>query len=465
MNFYKKNNFIIYFLLGLTLIATLKAYSIFVYTSRDIPFNIFPYNSFVWEQFHRFTDWLIANVMSTRNPYIAAPGLSLGQTYGFLTFVILRITNFIPEYLFGISRSSYYYHVTFFFIFILDLLLLYKIFLISLKKLGAFDQSAILLFFIIFVFLNYSIWFTIDRGNTDILALTFILFLYYLNLKNSYKYDWLILTLIACLKPSNSLLLLPIFFCRGKFIFFSLVIIIINYLLPLGVYHHLNISYLFRNIIEARQMISGMTSFCNNLACGLRVFGFGTSDLLILGISLFFINILFIALIFVGSKKIRLNITYGLLILNFLIFILIKFDHQIINYYYIYSALLLVGCLLIRFSNFFETIEVEHRFFFLNFSILTTFIINDPSPDYKLPYLIPAIFYLNNYFISNNPNSNSNTNWLVLLSFILIFSFINIPIPHLGPYYTILRILGILTLYSIMFYKIFFVNFLKKNYY
>lgn len=463
MNLLRKNNFIVYLLIGLTLIATVKAYSIFIYTSRGIPLDIFPHNSFVWVKFERFTDWLIPNLMSTGNPYKTWPGISLGSGSGFLTFAILRITNFLPEYLFGINKSHYYLHVTFFFIFILDLILLYKIFHISLKKiLGKLNQSVILLFFIIFVFLNYSIWMTIDRGNPDILAFTFILFLYYLNLKNCYKYDWLILTLIVCLKPSNCLLLLPIFFCRGKFIFFSLVLIIINYFLPLAVYHDLNISYLLRNIIEIRPLISGLTDFCNNLACGLRIFR-GTSELLILGISLFFINILFIALIFVGSKKIRLNIIYGLFIFNFLIFILIKFDHQIINYYYAYSALLLVSCLLIRSSNFFETIRVEHRIFFLIFAILTTFIINDPSPDYKLPYLIPAIFYFNNYFISNK--FNPNLNLLVLLSFILIFSFINIPIPGLGNYFTILRILGILTLYSIMLYNIFSVNFLKKNYY
>jgi hypothetical protein len=82
-------------------------------------------------------------------------------------------------------------------------------------------------------------------------------------------------------------------------------------------------------------------------------------------------------------------------------------------------------------------------------ALFTTLLINNPSPDYRLLILMPAIplfIYIMDFYDLNLSRANY---YLIILSYNFIFSFINISIVNFFPIHTFLRFSGVFLLFII----------------
>lgn len=80
---------------------------------------------------------------------------------------------------------------------------------------------------------------------------------------------------------------------------------------------------------------------------------------------------------------------------------------------------------------------------------VATLVANDPSPDYRVIFLLP--FFISIGYILNLENLSKIYFLSLIASICLIFSFTNIYFKHYTiNYYVILRFLGILILFQIL---------------
>jgi hypothetical protein len=402
-----------------------KTLNIFIFTSRDSPFNYFPLNNYTgFDQFHRFTDWLIFTKISINEKMWGKDTeIAHGIPYGYIQ-VFINKTLF---YLVNIFKPASIYENGLFlinalFIFLnLNIIFFYFTLKVFIKLFGT--NRITYLYFLIFLLCNYPIWMLFDRGNADIYTLLLLGFLLHLNFKKIFKYDWLIIVLIASLKPSNALLLAPIIFFNFRIMIISGLILLINYFLPVLIYPNTDFNYMIDLIINTSKLLLNQTFYCNNLACGLRSIGIPVGNYKVLGIGLIYLNIFIVFLLTYFLKpKNNSKLFLIIVLINLLISISIKFYH--LNSFILGISYNFLIVLLIIYLRFFRTKinnKISNTWQVLSASIIVTLLMNDPSPDYRLTFLIPVfLFWIYNF---SNYKSNTYSKLYDIVLFSIIFGF------------------------------------------
>lgn len=374
-----------YSLIGMLIFFILKTISVMYFSSRNISLG-FPFDSYGFDPFHRFTDYLLVwSHSSLKNMYDLSDQFFNNlkpAPYGYYQFLVLKMIPF-KEY-------HYTKYINFLLILILFLYVNYKIFQTNADK-----ESQNFLLFLTFISLNYPIFFLLDRGNVDIYtALLISILVYRSTLSNTEKYDntgnALIIGIIIGFKPTFAIYIISLLMCFSyKNIFIGIFTALISYLLPIFIYGA-DLNYLFLSIVNARNSLGLPSIFCHNFACSLRAF---------------YLN-----------PNIYFSMVFSVIIFIFMTFILFR----------------------IHKSN------IIKNKFVLNLLAVTTILLvaNDPSPDYRIIFLIPFVFVI--HLIISIENLSNKSFCLLILSIIAIFSFSNIYIKSFLNYFTVLRFLGII---------------------
>jgi hypothetical protein len=315
------------------------------------------------------------------------------------------------------------------------------------------------LYFLIFLLCNYPIWMLFDRGNADIYTLLLLGLLLHLNIKKIFKYDWLIIVLIASFKPSNILFLTPIIFFNFRIMFIGALILLINYFLPFLIYPNVDLYYMFNSIIDAGKQLQNQSFFFSNLAVGLRSIGVPVGNYKILGIALIYLNIFIVFLLTYFLKpKNNSKLFLIIVLINLLISISIKFYH--LNSFILGISYNFLIVLLIIYLRFFRTKinnKISNTWQVLSASIIVTLLMNDPSPDYRLTFLIPVfLFWIYNF---SNYKSNTYSKLYEIVLFSIIFGFNSL---FFLQNITILKIICLNLLLLSLFNKRFEFSYLKN---
>jgi hypothetical protein len=372
-------------ILFMILIFIFKSLSVLYYSSRNISYG-FPFDSFGFETFHRFTDYLIIWEQSaSENIY----KLGTPAPYGFLQFLLFKILPF--------KNYSLFKYINFLFLLTLFIYINFKIF-IHRNNIKLTDS---LILFLTFIALNYPLFYLIDRGNLDIypaIILSLLVYRCITDKKNNQNlFNAILIGILICLKPSFGLFLfILIFYFPLKYIFTSISMIIFFYLVPV-VFYGADFFYIFKSIMVARGQLGLPTIFCHNALCGLRTIGLTPNVYFSFGFGILLLSYFY----YCARKTSRLN------------------DKSQILYLYLLTA------------------------------TVATLIINDPSPDYRLVFLIPFLLGIKEYFL---PALYKNFEMLIiLLCIIFIFSFSNIYFKSFSfEYFTFLRFLGVIGFFQIV---------------
>lgn len=413
---------ILIFLLLILLMFIFKTLNISIFTSRDSPFNYYPFNNYTgFDPFHRFTDWLVFTKISIKGyDEIVAGNVPYGYILVFITNTLFFLVNiFKPA---SINENALFLINAQFIFLTLNIIFFYFTLKVFIKLFST--NKITYLYFLIFLLCNYPIWMLFDRGNADIYTLLLLGLLLHLNLKKIFKYDWLIIVLIVSIKPSNFLFLAPIIFFNFRIIFISAVILLINYFLPVLIYSNIDFDYLIVSIINASKLIANQPFYCNNLACGLRSIGIPVGNYKVLGIGLIYLNIFIVFLLSYFLKpKNNSKLFLIIVLINLLISISIKFYH--LNSFILgisYNFLIVLLIIYLRFFRIKIDNKINNTWQVLSASIIVTLLMNDPSPDYRLTFLIPVFLFWIYNFSSYKLNTYSKLYEIVLFSIIFGFN-------------------------------------------
>lgn len=389
-------NKIIY--LVLSFLFVIKLLTIWYFGGRNIGLE-HPFITMYFEPFHRFTDFLmIWDIVHNDNIY----DYTNTPTYKFLSPAPY---GFIQMFLMGfpLIKSASYGAAYLYFLILVIITFFLSYFLHS--KIQCCQKIDSWIFIFSILFMSYPFGFLVDRGNTDIFALIFILSL----MITIILFDRLNLLKIICvsilasLKPVFLVYLASYYFSdKFKYFVFASFLTLISYFIPI-LFFNADYDYLLKAINDALPHISNQIKYCNSLSCTLRLF-----DLTI-------------------SKKILILFAFIYLFSSFIfdkIFLKLKDTFQKFFYYFSISTIMLL-------------------------------IFNDPSPDYRLTFLLPFFIVI----LANYHSFSFQNRLLSLFSFFLIFSFTNISIPGVPAFDTFLKFNGLI-LYNILLIRT--INNLKK---
>lgn len=276
----------------MTILAIVKLLYIFLVTMRGVALS-WPFDSYLFDPFHRFTDWLIpyrwseeTNPWKKNHPLLANLPPS---PYGPITFAYLRAGHIVG------SLAS------FFLAFFAFLYLTYRVFLTSLPVNDQNRRFLAVFLFTVLLLVFYPIHLVIDRGNADIIpaifiAGVFLVLVYSSNQKASLDVNYssvvidLLLVLAACSKPSW-LPLLALTVVSGSLKRIGLVIIatMLIYSLPF-IFQGVTIADYVTSIKGAYKILVGVSAFSHNFANGVRPFIEGpnvTVETIVRGVFLF----------------------------------------------------------------------------------------------------------------------------------------------------------------------------------
>lgn len=394
-DFFKR--FIFNSALVLLLIFLLKVFAVFYATSRDVGLS-FPYDSLVFMQEHRFTDWLIPIAYSKLDNPFDLSNVLYSQLppapYSILTFWLLRITNSLGVYQFFLILFS---------------ALVCLNYMIGKLIISENDIRFYPLAYVAILVTSYPIWLLVDRGNTELFGLLMASIFFYnvLVLKNPLV-EAISVALLASLKPSWILYLLVVVFFKPKYCIAALLISFSVYAYPI-LFLGSDWDYLYLLVVKNLPVMVGVSTFCHNLTCGLRTFSSSNA-----------------------------TVDYGFAIL---------------------SISVLVAYVAVLKSGLIKSVDIANRSAIAFIAVtFVTLLANNPSPDYRLPILFPVYIYI----ILSLRGWNSIFNKLLLLSFVLVFGFVNIPIVGLFSYYTVLRFVGVIILSIFFVYMLFSKKFIRE---
>ena len=154
-------------LTGLLIVLLTKMISVWYFSSRNISKG-FPFDSFLFNVFDRFTDYLIPYIVAGYpNVYSTPEGATLpAPPYGHLQFVLLKYLPF--------RDNLWVLYGNFLAVVILFTIVLYGIF----RFLYPQSSSERRLRFLVLLVVAYPLHFIIDRGNLDIYGAAVIAFLF-----------------------------------------------------------------------------------------------------------------------------------------------------------------------------------------------------------------------------------------------------------------------------------------------
>ncbi len=346
MQYTNKKNLVNKFLFYLIFFAILQLLIIFFSTMRGVALP-WPRNSYLFEDFHRFTDWLVPFIWSRENnPWFVEGELGVALPpvpYGPLTFMYLKL---FPD--------TFFSKIVSFFIPLCFLVYL------NFKKFKKIFQEEIdyKLYFIVYIMGFYPLHFIIDRGNADVIGACFISLIFYvllmktnLSAKQEDGMIGFLIFLAISSKPSWGLILLPFIFRNLKYsaiVAFSLACMYAYPIYSWGV----SVNDYLKCFDKALELMRGTVHFSNNASVILRY----------------------------TFLKLHLDIeSYHLRI--FLLFI---------ASYFVVTTLYIGGLICRIKNNYCYMLFTYHM-------LIGTCMLNDPSPDYRLVVflsLIPILIHM-----------------------------------------------------------------------
>lgn len=373
-------------IVGLILLL-LKMASMGYYGSRFFDIKGAPFTEIGHEGFHRFMDWILVYDVSNYKDFydILSPQYNAPPVpYSILVFWFMKI-----GWLFKSAQWYLYLSVIAAYV--------YTSYLLMANVLKYQDKEYKIFLFLALIASSYPLWYAIDRGNLDLLAV--IIF----NCIVLNEIDWkkhnltvILIALIISLKPSWGMFALLLLLYPTSIIQITTILcIIVVYILPMVIWGH-NYDYLILLIRKAYPMISGMNFLCNNITCSIRVFTGIPNDIHDKIITI--IGICSITLLFVYMKFINKKMSFHKKLIVMLISIYI-----------------------------------------------CTLLINNPSADFRL-----NIFFALVIFTFSKLKSDVyifKTDYILLfLGYIFVFGFTSIPFKNFFNYFTILRTVGVILL-------------------
>ena len=326
--------------------VAIKLFYIFLITKREgFAFNLgYPYDAYLFDPFHRFTDWLVPLAYSKiSNPWDTTSDLAKmlpPVPYGPTTFIYLKVTSFLGSFQpFLLMLLGY----------------LYFNFKILRHALIKDDISLVALIFMALLIGFYPLHYLIDRGNTVIIGAFLISFIFYIvltkfnkNLVSDKKYIWLLeflFVLLLTTKPSWGLCVFPVLFIsRSSFIriiFGSSLI----YLLPLLVMD-VTINDYLSSIKTTYAILQGTVFFSHDIVAGASILS---------------------TILFNFSLDLNYLLSYSTCLGIFLL---------VAGYFYINKS---------------KLIPKNIKFLlYLSHTLILTCLFNRPSPDYNLIILFPV---------------------------------------------------------------------------
>jgi hypothetical protein len=357
--------------------VAIKLMYIFLITKRGgSAFNLsFPFNTYLFDSFHRFTDWLVPLAYSKiSNPWDVNSELAKQLPpvpYGPSTFLYLRLTSFFG----GLFP--------FFLVLFGFLLINYKLLKRSLSN--AYPGLTEFIFIALLVGF-YPLHFLIDRGNTVIIGAFLISLIFFIILTKynddlicDKKFAWEVeffFILLLTSKPTWGLCLLPIPYISRVSFLRVMSISAVAYLIPL-VAMNVSVSDYLNSANTAYSILANTVNFSNDIIAALSV-----------------INSI--------SLKLQLNLTS-----------LLKYSLAL-GFLALLSGLFFIHKL--------ESTTPKVKFFLaLSHVLILTLLFNRPSPDYNLIIMLPAFLVVIAVLESSRSLNITDARYLAL-SFFLISS-------------------------------------------
>lgn len=365
-------------------LAIVKLLYIFFVTRRGVSLG-WPFDSYLFDPFHRFTDWLIPyrwseeiNPWKENHPLLASlPPVP----YGPITFAYLKAGHIMGAI------------ISFFLALCVFLYLSFRVFLASLPFQNKNRGFLAVFLFTVLILVFYPIHFMVDRGNTDIIAAMFIagiflMLVYASNPKNSFNENYcyvfvdILIVLAAGSKPSW-LPMLAFTMVSGslKRICLVIVAVIFIYSFPL-IFQGVALSDYIASIEGTYKIVSGVSHFSHNLTSGIRPFVEGS-----------------------------------------------KFFHttmEVVNRYvvlfgaiYSFATLVFCFCLRRKIEDFHNKVNLDILIFI--HIIICLLLFNNPSPDYRLVVLLPALAAILVFW--ENVKASLQSEYFRVRSYILIIVF------------------------------------------
>ena len=376
-------------LMGLLAVLLTKTISVWYFSSRNVSKG-FPFDSFLFNVFDRFTDYLIPYIVSGYpNIYFPPTGATLpAPPYGHLQFALLKYLPF--------RENAWVLYGNFLFLVAAFAVVLYGIF----KFLYPQSSSERGLKFLVFLIVAYPLHFIIDRGNVDIYGAVAIAMIFGLVIRKSRFSDpqiAFLLAFIISLKPSFALFAIPLILgVKLRWAIPAVCLVAFNYLVPYLFYGQ-PIDGMWKTIVGSQPYVDGAVLFCHSFQCAHKAMGinWGTSASL------------------------------ALLILSLLVLVFVRFSMRK-----------------------FERSEVF--LMSMTSTILLTLMFNIQSWDYRLTFLLPVLFARPVIFPSQHLSKISSK--ILTFSFVIALGYVNILFPNSRAYPTIARFIAISCILGLFVY-------------
>jgi len=376
-------------LAGLLAVLLAKMISVWYFSSRNISKG-FPFDSFLFNTFDRFTDYLIPYIVSGYpNIYSPPVGATLpAPPYGHIQFALLKYLPFHDNH--WVIYGNFLLVITFF------VSVLYNIFRFAYPQ----QTSESRLHFLILLVVAYPLHFIIDRGNLDIYGALAIALLFSTVIRRQHFSDpqvALLLAFLVSLKPSFGLFAVPMLLgVKLRWAIPASLLVLFNYLVP-SIFYGQPINAMWETITVSQTFTDGAVLFCHSFQCAHNAMGikWGTSVSVIL------------------------------------------------------LAIFLVGVLCLRFLMR-EHERSEIFLMLMTSTILLTLIFNLQSWDYRLTFLLPILLARPKIFPARYMSRIQSI--VLSCSFVVALGYVNILFPNSRAYPTIARCAALLFIFGLFVY-------------
>ena len=376
-------------LMGLLAVLLTKMISVWYFSSRNVSKG-FPFDSFLFNVFDRFTDYLITYIISGYpNIYFPPTGATLGAPpYGHVQFALLKYLPF--------RDNAWVLYGNFLFVVAVFTVVLSGIY----KFLYPQSSSDRRLKFLVLLVVAYPLHFIIDRGNVDIYGAVAIASIYGLVIQRSHFSDpqfAFLLAFLISLKPSFALFAIPLVLgVKLRWAIPAVFLVGFNYLVPYLFYGQ-PIDGIWISIKGAQPYVDGAVLFCHSFQCA---------------------N---------GAMGIKMGTTVSLAILVVLV-----------------SALLVTRFIMRRFER------SEVFLMLMTSTVLLSLMFNLQSWDYRLTFLLPILLARPVIFPSRYLSKICSK--ILSCSFVMALGYVNILFPNSRSYPTIIRFIALFFILGLFVY-------------
>ena len=376
-------------LIGLLAVLLTKMLSVWYFSSRNVSKG-FPFDSFLFNVFDRFTDYLITyHISGYPNIYYPPTGATLGAPpYGHVQFALLKYLPF--------RDNAWVLYGNFLFIVAVFTVLLSGIY----KFLYPQSSSDRRLKFLVFLAVAYPLHFIIDRGNVDIYGAVAIAMIFGLVIRKSRFSDpqfAFLLAFIISLKPSFALFAIPLILgVKLRWAIPAVCLVAFNYLVPYLFYGQ-PIDGIWISIKGAQPYVDGAVLFCHSFQCAHAAMGIKWGTTVSLALLIVFLSALLVTR-----------------------FVMRKFERS------------------------------EVFLMLMTSTVLLTLMFNLQSWDYRLTFLLPVLFARPVIFPSRYLSKICSK--ILSCSFVMALGYVNILFPNSRSYPTIIRFIALFFILGLFVY-------------